>query len=171
MANRTCIFIPISEESYFPGKGIIPSVVKEGVPGHTPLMGNGPFASPYHWGGGPYEEGEETFEKVYASACRLAEMANRERGLSKEDVNEIILLHGGWAGAMTPAGARYARNEHVVCPQLMGIARIVKVRPREGGFEYKVRNLGDPSLWGGVWIPEADVTRFNDLGRTSGSGR
>jgi hypothetical protein len=60
-------------------QGYIPSVVTEGEPGHSPLVGNGEFASPWYWG------------KDIETAKRLAADANAKLGLGPQEVLEIIL--------------------------------------------------------------------------------
>lgn len=39
-----------NDSSMRDGDGIIPSAVFEDTPGHYPMLGNGPFSSPWHWG-------------------------------------------------------------------------------------------------------------------------
>jgi hypothetical protein len=58
--------------------GFIPSLVTENEAGHTPLSGNGPFATPWVWG--------PSFEQ----AQEQAREANEKRGLSEDDVLDIV---------------------------------------------------------------------------------
>lgn len=58
--------------------GFIPSIVTEGEPGHALMSGNGPLSRPWVWG--------PTFEQ----AQQQAREANAERGLSEDDVLDII---------------------------------------------------------------------------------
>lgn len=58
--------------------GFIPSVVTENEPGHTPMRGNGPHASPWYWG------------DDLATARHTAAKANADLGLSNSDVRDII---------------------------------------------------------------------------------
>ena len=44
---RQCFYIP---EEQYDDEGWIPSLVTEGRASHIPFLGNGPFASPWHWG-------------------------------------------------------------------------------------------------------------------------
>lgn len=73
--KRTCFYIPVGQ---FDEKGYIPSVVTEGEAGHSPLMGNGPFAEPWYWG------------KTYQEALSIAARANADKGLTEADVAEIM---------------------------------------------------------------------------------
>lgn len=57
--------------------GIIPSAVFEDTPGHYPMLGNGPFASPWYWG--------KTIEGAQV-ACRHA---NEKLGHTPEDCVRI----------------------------------------------------------------------------------
>ena len=58
---------------------IIPSLVTEGEPGHSPLTGNGGCAQPWKWG------------TDYNRAEQIAAEANADKGLTTEDVIEIRL--------------------------------------------------------------------------------
>ena len=58
--------------------GFIPSVVYEGEGGHYPLRGRGAFAIPWHWG------------QEYEKALAVCADANRDLGLTEDDVEEIV---------------------------------------------------------------------------------
>ncbi|MEV4708213.1 hypothetical protein [Actinoplanes sp. NPDC049316] len=58
--------------------GYIPSIVNEDEPGHTPLRGNGPYASPWYWG------------HDITTARAIAAKANADLGLTETDVRDII---------------------------------------------------------------------------------
>lgn len=58
--------------------GYIPSVVTEDEPGHTPMRGNGPYASPWYWG------------HDITIARKIAAQANDALGLTDSDVRDII---------------------------------------------------------------------------------
>lgn len=58
--------------------GYIPSLVTEDESGHAPLIGNGEFASPWHWGT-TLDEAKEV--------CRTE---NAKLGLSDDDVTTIV---------------------------------------------------------------------------------
>ena len=73
---RTCFYIPPDQHDE---NGWIPSVVTEGKPGHAPLTGNGPCASPWYWG------------KTLAEAQATADRENARLGLSIEDSLNIVL--------------------------------------------------------------------------------
>jgi hypothetical protein len=77
MNPRKCFYIPPT--GFVEGHGYVPSVVVEGEPGHTPLMGNGTCAAPYYWG--------MTFE----AACEEAQRQNARLGISPSDAIEIVL--------------------------------------------------------------------------------
>ncbi len=72
---RTAFFIPADQ---FDENGFIPSLVTEGEPGHAPMRGNGPLASPWYWG------------KTYEDAKRVCDQQNAEMGLTTDDVAVII---------------------------------------------------------------------------------
>lgn len=59
--------------------GYVPSMVFEGVAGHSPLGGNGPFARPWVWGPS-LEEAKEQARKW-----------NEGQGISEERAAEIFL--------------------------------------------------------------------------------
>lgn len=69
----------VFQGQFTPGKGYIPSVVKEGEPDHWPLIGGDEQALPYYWG--------MTLEEAQA-ACDRAN-AN-SYGLTPEEAQEII---------------------------------------------------------------------------------
>ncbi len=73
---RICyVIIPDQKDE----KGFIPSIVFEGEKGHNPMTGKGVGALPWHWG------------TTLAGAEEICRRSNEELGLTKEDVNEIIL--------------------------------------------------------------------------------
>ena len=72
--------------------GFIPSVVTEDEPGHTPMRGNGPLASPWYWG------------DDLATARRIAAKANADLGLSDSDVRDIIASSFRASEAIAEAG-------------------------------------------------------------------
>jgi len=76
MTAGKCFYIPVDQ---FDENGYIPSVVTEGEPGHAPLTGNGPHATPWYWG------------HTYEEARQTAERENLERGITPEDAAEIVL--------------------------------------------------------------------------------
>lgn len=57
--------------------GIVPSLVVEDVPGHFPMLGNGPHSAPWYWG------------KTDAEAKAIADATNARRGISRDDANAI----------------------------------------------------------------------------------
>jgi hypothetical protein len=73
---RTCFYIPPDQ---YDENGWIPSVVTEGEPGHAPLKGNGPCASPWYWG------------KTLEAAQATAERENARLGLSRDEALAIVL--------------------------------------------------------------------------------
>lgn len=72
---RWCYAIPAN--AYTDGQGIVPSLIVEGVPGHFPMLGNGPASSPWYWG------------KTRAEADATCERANAKRGISPDVAREI----------------------------------------------------------------------------------
>jgi hypothetical protein len=58
--------------------GFIPSVVYSGLVEHHPLMGKGINGTPHYWG------------KTWEEAQRLCGERNKELGLTKEDVANIL---------------------------------------------------------------------------------
>lgn len=72
--KRTAFFIPVGQCD---ANGFIPSVVTENEAGHSPMTG-GPEGTPWYWG------------KTYEDATALAAKANADRGLTCDDVVEII---------------------------------------------------------------------------------
>ena len=66
------------DETMWTEHGYIPSIVTEDEPGHTPMRGNGPHASPWYWG------------HDLATARTIAAEANTALGLSDRDVRDII---------------------------------------------------------------------------------
>ena len=70
--------------------GFIPSLVTEGEPGHSPLMGHGEGATPWYWG--------DTIE----AAQKTCASVNLERyGLSEKDAAAIV-LSSMFQGPVTP---------------------------------------------------------------------
>jgi hypothetical protein len=74
---RFCYLVDTSSV-FHEGKGWVPSLVTEDTEGHSPMLGNGPFATPWYWG------------LTLESAQAVCEDQNRKLGLSKMDVMEII---------------------------------------------------------------------------------
>jgi hypothetical protein len=72
--------------------GFIPSVVTEDEPGHTPLRGNGPLASPWYWG------------DDIATARSITAQANTALGLTDSDVRDIIASSFRASEAIAEAG-------------------------------------------------------------------
>lgn len=75
MTARRCFYIP--EGQCHPDRGYIPSIVTEGEPGHSPLIGNGEYAEPWYWGD-------------LEQATRIAIEANAKLGLTEQDAKEIV---------------------------------------------------------------------------------
>jgi len=73
---RKCFYIPPDQHDEH---GWIPSLVTEGEPGHAPLTGNGPCASPWYWG--------KTLEEAQGTAA----VENARLGLTRDEVRDIIL--------------------------------------------------------------------------------
>jgi hypothetical protein len=86
---RQCFYIPVEQ---FDENGYIPSLVTEGQPGHAPLTGNGPGASPWYWG------------KTYAEAQRVCAGQNAKRGISPKDAAEIVFSSMAAGGTFTDHG-------------------------------------------------------------------
>lgn len=78
---RTCFYIDITSWN---GRGYIPSLVTEGKPGHQLLAGDGLHASPWIWSTDPDQD------KAYEQAKRIAAQENARKGLTPDDVTEII---------------------------------------------------------------------------------
>lgn len=76
-APRQCFYIPI--EQFHPEHGYIPSLVTEGEPGHSPLMGKDELAMPWYWG--------KTYEEAVANCAAANE---RNFHLTAEEVTEIV---------------------------------------------------------------------------------
>lgn len=72
---RQCMVILESQRD---AHGYIPSLVIENEPGHWPMMGRGPMATPWYWG--------DTFEEATATA---ANYNARAYGLSPQDCADI----------------------------------------------------------------------------------
>ncbi|GAA0547178.1 hypothetical protein GCM10010172_31190 [Paractinoplanes ferrugineus] len=72
--------------------GFIPSVVTEDEPGHTPMRGSGPLASPLFWG------------DDLATARQIAEQANTDLGLTDSDVRDIVTSSFRASEAIAEAG-------------------------------------------------------------------
>lgn len=71
---RRCLYV---DETMLTEHGYIPSMITEGVAGHSPMIGNGAFAEPWYWG------------HDLAAAQKIAADSNARMGLSEEDVREI----------------------------------------------------------------------------------
>jgi hypothetical protein len=75
-APRTCFIVfPDQHDAH----GYIPSLVTEGEPGHAPLTGRGTAGQPWYWG------------TTYEAARETCARENERKGLSPEDVTEIML--------------------------------------------------------------------------------
>ncbi|GLZ00790.1 hypothetical protein [Actinoplanes sp. NBRC 103695] len=72
--------------------GFIPSVVTEGEPGHTPMLGNGALASPWYWG------------NDLATARRIAARSNAALGLTESDVRDVVASSFRASEAIAEAG-------------------------------------------------------------------
>jgi len=75
-AGRRWAYV-IPDNAYRDEKGIVPSLVVEGVPGHFPMLGNGAHSSPWYWG------------TTEAEARKVADATNARRGISPEDAKAI----------------------------------------------------------------------------------
>lgn len=76
--KRRCFYILPSQDSDIYG-GYVPSLVTEDEAGHAPLIGDGhPISQPWVWG------------KTLDEAEAIAATRNFQKGLSEEDVDEII---------------------------------------------------------------------------------
>lgn len=58
-------------------EGIIPSIVKEGVKGHFPMMGKD-GKSPWHWG------------KTFSEAEATCKFMNKKLGLTEDEVERMV---------------------------------------------------------------------------------
>lgn len=76
MDRRYCYYVCSTGQE--DPRGIIPSVVYEGEPGHYPLVGRGTAATPWFWG------------KTLDEARKVCREQNERLGLSPEDVNKIV---------------------------------------------------------------------------------
>lgn len=90
--KRKCFVILIDQ---FNERGYIPSVVVEGEPGHSPMIGSGELAEPWYWG------------TDYEQAKAICRSANEDLGLSCDAVNEII------TSSMAAGNANAARLEEL----------------------------------------------------------
>ncbi|MEU1761257.1 hypothetical protein [Micromonospora sp. NPDC005652] len=73
--KRKAVWVFVSERTEH---GYVPSVVIEGEAGHIPLSGQGEGAQPWYWG--------HDLDK----ARKIAMDHNARRGLSEDDVREIV---------------------------------------------------------------------------------
>jgi hypothetical protein len=94
--TRQCFYIPADQ---YDGNGYIPSLVTEGEPGHAPLTGNGPGASPWYWG------------KSYEQAQAVCTQENARLGISAEDAAQIV------ASSMTADGHTCQDAAYGPCPR------------------------------------------------------
>ena len=74
--RRQCFYIPVDQ---FDDQGYIPSMVTEGIAGHTPMNGNGAQAQPWHWG------------TSYKEARAICDGENLRIGITREAASEIVL--------------------------------------------------------------------------------
>jgi hypothetical protein len=74
MIKRTAFYIPVGQ---FDVNGYIPSLVTENEAGHSPLDG-GADGTPWYWG------------KTFEQAQEFAAKANADKGLSPQDVIDIV---------------------------------------------------------------------------------
>jgi hypothetical protein len=58
--------------------GYIPVVVVENEPGYSPMLGNGPFATPWYWG------------HDFNAALKIAADVNEKMGITPERAKDII---------------------------------------------------------------------------------
>jgi hypothetical protein len=88
---RKCFYIDPGQD---PGEhGYIPSLVEEGIAGHSPLKGSGRFATPWYWG------------KDYEQACKIADQENwRVYHLTPGEAAEIVL------SSMVASGGLFGRG-------------------------------------------------------------
>jgi hypothetical protein len=91
---RECFFIPVDAQTE---GGFIPSLVTEDRPGHSPMKGNSPFASPWIWG------------PTYEQALRQADEANARLGISKDEARNIVIS----SMAATPLTAPVPRSSRL----------------------------------------------------------
>lgn len=75
-AGRRWAYV-IPDNAYRDERGIVPSLVVDGVPGHFPMLGQGAASSPWYWG------------KTEADARKVADATNARRGVSPEDAKAI----------------------------------------------------------------------------------
>lgn len=97
LEKRWCFYIPRGQCN---DNGYIPSVVTEAEAGHAPLIGSGELSEPWYWG------------STYEEAVALARKYNLERGLSDEDVDEIVVSSVAASCRQTTAQERYERVLH-----------------------------------------------------------
>ena len=76
--RQYCYYIPETQDPAEHG-GYVPSLVIADEPGHHPMLGNGPGASPWKWG------------STLAEAQAICEDANRKLGVSKEHAMRIVM--------------------------------------------------------------------------------
>lgn len=74
---RVCYFIPADGDQYGKPGQFVPSLVTEGVAGHSPLLGRGEGSTPWFWGD-------------YTMAQSIARQQNAKMGLTEDDVTEIV---------------------------------------------------------------------------------
>lgn len=77
--KRWCLYVDAGQDPAVHG-GFVPSRVVENEAGHSPLLGNGPHAAPWIFGGD------------YKSAAKMADDYNRDKlGLTREQVDDIVI--------------------------------------------------------------------------------
>ena len=74
--RRQCLYV---DETMQHEGGYVPSMVTEGEPGHAPLEGNHPLASPWFFG------------QDIETAKRLVEETNAKLGITPDQAREIVL--------------------------------------------------------------------------------
>ena len=73
---RQCFWIPVCQDD---PHGFVPSLVTENEPGHSPMVGQGEYASPWYWG--------KTLEKAKETCNRV----NKDRfGISEKTALRIV---------------------------------------------------------------------------------
>lgn len=93
---RTAFYV---DESMYTPNGYIPSLVTEGEPGHSPMIGSGELSEPWYWG------------QDIDTAKRIAAKANADKGLSEQDVEDII--HSSIVASVQQDGRRAAAEERL----------------------------------------------------------
>lgn len=74
--RRTCLWV---DETCWTPNGYVPALVVEDEAGYTPMMGRGEHAQPWYFG------------RDIDTARKLVAESNAERGLSEQDVDDIVV--------------------------------------------------------------------------------